>query len=38
MNEKTTELQAITDIINLYVEGLHTGNIETLRCAMADRK
>ena len=33
MNEKTTELQAITDTINLYVEGLHTGNIETLRKA-----
>ena len=33
MNEKNTELQAITDTINLYVEGLHTGNIETLKKA-----
>ena len=33
MNEKCAELQAITDTINLYVEGLHTGNIETLRKA-----
>ena len=33
MNERNTELQAITDTINLYIEGLHTGNIETLKKA-----
>lgn len=33
MNEKNAELQAITDTINLYVDGLHTGNIDTLKKA-----
>ena len=33
MNERNAELQAIADTINLYVDGLHTGNIETLRKA-----
>ena len=33
MNERNAELQAITDTINLYVDGLHTGNIETLKKA-----
>ena len=33
MNEKNAELQAITDTVNLYVEGLHNGDIETLRKA-----
>ena len=33
MNEKNAELQAITDTINLYIDGLHTGNIETLKKA-----
>lgn len=33
MNERNNELQAITDTINLYIDGLHTGNIETLRQA-----
>ena len=31
MNERNAELKAITDAVNLYVEGLHTGNIEMLR-------
>jgi len=33
MNERNAELQAITDTINQYVDGLHTGNIETLKKA-----
>ena len=33
MNDKNAELQAITNTMNLYVEGLHTGNIETLKKA-----
>jgi len=33
MNEKNAELQAITDTVNLYVEGLHNGDIETLKKA-----
>lgn len=33
MNERNTELQAIRDTVNLYVEGLQTGNIDTLRKA-----
>ena len=33
MNERNAELQAITAAINLYVDGLHTGDIETLRKA-----
>jgi hypothetical protein len=33
MNERNAELQAITDTINLYIDGLHTGNIETLKKA-----
>ena len=33
MNQKNAELQAITDTINLYVDGLHTGNIEMLKKA-----
>jgi hypothetical protein len=33
MNEKNAELQAITDTISLYVDGLHTGNTETLKKA-----
>ena len=33
MNPKNAELKAITDTINLYVEGLHNGNIETLKKA-----
>ena len=33
MNQKNAELQAITDTINLYVEGLHNGDIETLKKA-----
>ena len=33
MNQRNAELQAITDTINLYVEGLHSGNIETLKKA-----
>ena len=31
MNQRNAELQAITDTINLYAEGLHSGNIETLK-------
>lgn len=37
MNEKNAELQAITDTVNLYVDGLHTGNIETLKKAFHPR-
>jgi len=33
MNERNTELQAITDTINLYIKGLQTGNIDTLKKA-----
>lgn len=33
MNEKNAELKAITDTLNLYVEGLHKGDIETLKKA-----
>jgi hypothetical protein len=33
MNQKSAELQAITDTINLYIDGIHTGNIETLKKA-----
>ncbi|HJS53287.1 MAG TPA: nuclear transport factor 2 family protein [Chitinophagaceae bacterium] len=33
MNEKNAELQAISDTINRYIDGLHTGNIETLKKA-----
>lgn len=33
MNAKNAELQAITDTVNLYVEGLHTGNPEVLKKA-----
>ena len=33
MNQRNAELHAITDTINLYVEGLHNGNIETLKKA-----
>jgi len=33
MNQRNAELQAITDTINLYIEGLHNGNIETLKKA-----
>ena len=33
MNQRNAELLAITDTINLYVEGLHSGNIETLKKA-----
>ncbi len=33
MNQKNAELQAITDTINLYVYGLHTGDIDTLKKA-----
>ena len=33
MNERNAELQAITATINLYVDGLHSGNIETLKKA-----
>ena len=33
MNDRNAELQAITDTINLYVDGLHTGNIDTLKKA-----
>jgi hypothetical protein len=33
MNEHNTELQAIKATIDLYIEGLHTGNIELLRTA-----
>lgn len=37
MNEKNIELQAITATINLYIDGLHTGNIETLKKAFHPR-
>ena len=37
MNERNAELKAITDTVNLYVEGIHTGNIETLRKAFHPR-
>ena len=33
MNERNADLQAITDTINLYVEGLHNGDIEILKKA-----
>ena len=33
MNERNAELQVITDAVNLYIDGLHTGNIETLKKA-----
>jgi hypothetical protein len=33
MNERNAELQSIRDAVNLYVEGLHTGNIVMLRKA-----
>ncbi|MBA2499520.1 MAG: nuclear transport factor 2 family protein [Chitinophagaceae bacterium] len=33
MNERNAELQSIRDAVNLYVEGLHTGNIAMLRKA-----
>lgn len=33
MNERNTELQAIRDTVNLYIQGLQTGNIDTLRKA-----
>ena len=33
MNQRNVELQAITDTINLYVEGLHNGDIEILKNA-----
>lgn len=33
MNERNFELQSIRDALNLYVEGLHTGNIDMLRKA-----
>ena len=33
MNEEITEFEAIRDVVNLYAEGLHTGNIEMLRSA-----
>jgi hypothetical protein len=37
MNPKNAELKAITDTINLYVEGLHNGNIETLKKAFSPK-
>lgn len=33
MNERNTELQSIKNIIDLYVEGVRTGDIEKLRTA-----
>lgn len=33
MNQRNAELEAICKIANLYVEGIHTGNIEILRSA-----
>lgn len=33
MNEKNTELQAIRDTINLYIDGLHSGNVDMLKKA-----
>jgi hypothetical protein len=33
MKEKNAELQAIRDTINLYIDGLDTGNIDTLKKA-----
>ena len=33
MNERNAELEAIRDTVHLYVEGLKTGNIDTLRKA-----
>lgn len=33
MNERNAELQSIQETINLYVHGLQTGNIDTLRKA-----
>ena len=33
MSEKNAELKAITDTLNLYIDGLHNGNIETLKKA-----
>ena len=33
MSEKNVELQAITDTLSLYVDGLHNGDIATLRKA-----
>jgi hypothetical protein len=33
MNERNAELQSIRDTVNLYILGLQTGNIDTLRKA-----
>jgi hypothetical protein len=33
MNERNAELESIRDTINLYIQGLQTGNIDTLRKA-----
>lgn len=33
MNERNAELQSIQDTVNLYIQGLQTGNIDTLRKA-----
>lgn len=33
MNERNAELKSIQDTVNLYVQGLQTGNIDTLRKA-----
>ncbi len=33
MNERNAELSSIRDTVNLYIDGLHTGNIEMLRKA-----
>ncbi len=33
MNERNTELQSIKDTITLYIDGIHTGNVEMLKKA-----
>jgi len=33
MNERNAELQSIQDTVNLYIQGLQTGNIDSLRKA-----
>lgn len=33
MNERNAELQSIRNVINLYIDGIHTGDVEMLRKA-----
>jgi hypothetical protein len=37
MNERNAEMQAIKDVVSLYTEGVHTGNIDMLKKAFHPR-